>query len=940
MSLENQLNKRDGDKLEASEYTEVVQAVIDALGKISDNEVEVHTPPDMSGNEIATIKVGKETIVLRAPVEQGTSFPVQQTMTDTSTSVPSSAAVISALRDLSTFGGMATPTSPTPPKSNFFYFANTAGKYDNFDGSELEDGNTFLFLQVEEAWTHIAMSSTGSKLTAGDGINIDDNVVSVDSSVLKSSDLQTTITDQQKPIASSAVKAELYDPDGESKLSNLSAKVSYLRYVDATDEYLQQKTMYYKKMSSTSTLWTTNETYYWRLIQIPPKGKVIFSKFTNRTGVRMVIQLDSSEDFAVGGSLGINLIDVDAPNGEYEIENHGDTPMFVAWMYKYSNLNFFTLKRPVEVSVKDVVDSLAIEVDSHSKAISSLDGLKSTMLVEADGEDAPMYINPSTRGLVRSNAWRVRKFVVEGGLAYKAIIHHSGSTGQNAGFGLIYGDIVEGNDLDECYDFRNFNDGGTIELSPASNGYFVFCHRMHAYPNASDNVSLYVYDGDYLSVDEYLDEKLSDVKEELTQQLNVHIPDVVFCVPGTELTLWNENVSLSVDRGLQSPINYHVQWDSPIGKVVDRGLRINPTVNDLDAGGSAKDYDARCYIYSTAGKFISSKSFTIRVCPQSMTSVKHIVFAGASTGTGTVNAALSNFNDPTRYTGSNIPVIHNVSKGGWHWGTFTSAGADMYRVQVSNVGALSVGAKYKDANNNGFKIEEVNITHGAGNLLISKLYEPSSFNFGPLTIPSGTLTKASSHAGDSSFAYTNGSVESSNPFWNPNTNQLDIAYFRSTNNISANIDAVIFQLGINSSGDINVEGLVENRIIQLYEAFIADNQNVKVILGFPAVGCSLYSGIGSNYGGDSQSWGLKFATNMYKFRELYFRMASEYPNIEVMAHNLNCDRYYGYQLATRPVSDRCNETETYCANYVHQSSVGYAQMGDAVFAGIIGLMSE
>lgn len=99
MSLENQVNKRDGDKLEASEYSELVQAVIDVSKHVEENNVDVIVPPSMSGNEIATIKVGKKEVKLKAPLEPGSSFPVEQVMTPTGSAVPSSAAVLAQLEN-------------------------------------------------------------------------------------------------------------------------------------------------------------------------------------------------------------------------------------------------------------------------------------------------------------------------------------------------------------------------------------------------------------------------------------------------------------------------------------------------------------------------------------------------------------------------------------------------------------------------------------------------------------------------------------------------------------------------------------------------------------------------------------------------------------------------------------------------------------------------
>lgn len=418
-----------------------------------------------------------------------------------------------------------------------------------------------------------------------------------------------------------------------------------------------------------------------------------------------------------------------------------------------------------------------------------------------------------------------------------------------------------------------------------------------------------------------------------TQDIKIQIPDKVFAVVGTELNIWNDAVTLSIDRGLQSPLNYYVEWNCAKGKVFNRCFRIKPVATDVGT------YNCTCTIYDMNGVQLDSKIFQLIILPNTNSLPKNILFVGDSTGTGTYQGIVADFNDANRFSGATKPQIHDESTGGWHWGLYSGEGVVYQRVQVSGIGSLNVGAQYVDGQNNLFDIKEVNITEGSGNVLIGKVYRPP-YGYNPLTIPSGALTKVSGN-GDSTFSYNNGVNEAGNPFWNTAENKLDIAFYRNNKGISDKFDMVIFQLGINSNNVINTDGEMERQILSLYSAFMIDNPNCLFVLGCTPQSTNDHSAAGANYGAN-KGWGLEYAKNEYKIRDLYFSLADneEYPNIKVIGENLCIDRWYGYPTAERDISDRVSEDETVHTNYVHPASSGYAQLGDAVFASIIGLFNN
>lgn len=416
-----------------------------------------------------------------------------------------------------------------------------------------------------------------------------------------------------------------------------------------------------------------------------------------------------------------------------------------------------------------------------------------------------------------------------------------------------------------------------------------------------------------------------------TQDIVVQIPSVVYAVVGTELNIWNDTISLSLDRGLQSPLNYYVEWNCSKGKITDRGFRFTPIVGDIGT------HSCTCYLYDTFGNLINSKTFQIVVSAASLASNKSILLVSDSLGADSYNKLQADFADVNRYSGI-TPTIHKEATGGWHWGSYATEGTTMQRIQVSGISSLNVGAVYTTDGTWHYEIREVNLTDGAGNVLVKK-YNHAPYGIRDLPIPSGTLTRVSG-SGDSSFTYTNGVNEAGNPFWHDGG--IDIAYYRSKKNIANQFDMVIFQLGVNSNSDINVSGRIQGYINALYQAFIDDNPNCLFILSCTPICTNDQSALGANYGAQSKTWGINYAKNEYKFRELYNVLATaseNYPNLKVVGTNLNVDRYYGYQKSLKNISDRCTEQNYEHLNYVHPTTSGYQQIGDSLFASIIGLLT-
>lgn len=438
--------------------------------------------------------------------------------------------------------------------------------------------------------------------------------------------------------------------------------------------------------------------------------------------------------------------------------------------------------------------------------------------------------------------------------------------------------------------------------------------------------------------DKEWNEKVIDI---FNVNLDIAIPDIVYAIVGTELNIWNDTVALSVDKGLSSPVNYSVMWSCNKGLVTDRCFRYTPVAGDVG------NVSCTCYIYDVRGVLITSKQFTIKVVAKNaLSSSKNIVYFGDSLGQAAATALYDNFHNNSIYTGT-IPNMlgtvgatkHCEAVGGYGWRNYATAGTDGYRINVTGVTSMSVGAVYSDGSHD-FQVYEVNITNGTGNCLLGKYYT----NMGALIMPSGTLTKISG-SGDTSVPYTGAYRESANPLWNDTTQQLDIAQYKQTlvnvgqlPSTSAKIDAVSFQFGINDNNLANDLSTLKGYITDLYNAFIGDNANCKFIVGLTTSSGNDVNGAGVNHGAAYDT--NAYLKNTYTIRKYYMSLLSEFPNMRIATPNLYLDRYYGYGFSTRQISSRYTETVQYHNNFVHPASSGYAQMGDAYLAAYVAVLSE
>ena len=435
-----------------------------------------------------------------------------------------------------------------------------------------------------------------------------------------------------------------------------------------------------------------------------------------------------------------------------------------------------------------------------------------------------------------------------------------------------------------------------------------------------------------------IEDELSEI---VPSQLKIVIPDEVNAIVGTELNLWNDAISLSIDRGLASPTNYAVLWQCNKGLVTDRCFRFTPSASDV---GQVR---CTCTIYSTSTrKSIATKTFTINVYPKdAVENSANIVLLSHSFGMSIAKQLFANLHDISRYTGT-IPTmfgtrstvvgsdtIHYEARGGYTWRHYATANAIFaYRMNVSGITSAGIGSKYSitiGSATTEVTILENNTDSGDGNLLVEAAYGAKIQNF-PAT---GTLTLVSG-AGDDSISFTEGTEETGNPFWDTENEQVSLSVYKQNVGLRATdkIDAFICCLGCNETN--TPTDTTKQYIETMYNAFVADNPDCKMVLDVHASAGNDVNGEGFNYGASHDH--LKYLEGIYKYRLLCLEMvkSGDYPNIVLSSAGLEVDRFYGYALEDRVISARVSQAEKVHNNYVHPTTSGYQQVADTYIADI------
>lgn len=442
----------------------------------------------------------------------------------------------------------------------------------------------------------------------------------------------------------------------------------------------------------------------------------------------------------------------------------------------------------------------------------------------------------------------------------------------------------------------------------------------------------------------------STVDQIMYVNLDIQLPEKIYAIEGVEMNIWNDTVTLSVDKGIVSPMNYSVQWICYIGLVTERGYRFTPSASNV-----GDHWQLTCILYDVFGNELKQKNTTIYVLGKdALSSDKNIVYFGDSLGASAASCLYQDFHNNNMFTG-NIPKMlgtqtmsgaHFEAIGGYEWMSYATAGETCFRVPVTGITSIAINSIYTDSTNKSFIVKEVNIVDGVGNILLFKHYAVPTYSYGELLMPDGTLNKVDG-SGDNTINYSGAFTESTNPLWDNDLQSLNMLKYKTTlvntgqlSSINDKIDAVSFQFGINDRRLATNLPLLLSYIDALYQCFIGDNANCKFIIGLTTTCGNTMGGAGANYGA---TWNnALYSWQVYTIRNFLLTLQNSliYPNIRIAPINCAVDRYYGYSFSERPISARYTTNESYHNNCVHPGTSGYFQIADSYFGTYIGVLIE
>lgn len=277
-------------------------------------------------------------------------------------------------------------------------------------------------------------------------------------------------------------------------------------------------------------------------------------------------------------------------------------------------------------------------------------------------------------------------------------------------------------------------------------------------------------------------------------------------------------------------------------------------------------------------------------------------------------------------------TVHQEATGGWGWYNFINVNGERhYRFYITDgSGDVTVGST---ATINGITltVKEKNITDGNGNISCSYTGTLSS------DLPSsGTLNFNGSSVNYASFL-----LEESNPFCDPNSNQISFDYYANTYLIPGQmgsgekIDIVISQLGVNNmAGETwNLTGILNN-IKSFVGYFLTYNPNGKFIISTIALPDPT-GGMGTNYKaiGNGSNW-YTIANRFMEFSKAIEELSENDTysgKIFCAPVTQLCDCENMYPKSMLPLNHRASETEPVGSNAFHPISEGDLLIADGIY---------
>ncbi len=490
--------------------------------------------------------------------------------------------------------------------------------------------------------------------------------------------------------------------------------------------------------------------------------------------------------------------------------------------------------------------------------------------------------------------------------------------------------------LDFAYAINSYLSGYTIDI-PSGAAYLLLSINFYNEEMFMANEGDVALPYEPYKEDTYINGiKITESTETPKEVIDLSLPDTIYAVVGDTLQLFYRGIVKAVN-----PYNYDILVTCAKGNQYPRYYEFTPTSADVGS------IPFKVTIKDNSRNVIAEKSCTIKVvnvAPSPSSAKKIACFGDSLTAPGTWVAEAyrrltSTGGTPSANGLTNIDFVGAKTKdgagyfgvGGWSWTSYTTQGVSAYRFIVSNVGSLSVGAKYIH-NGNTFTIMEINVTGGNGNVLCSV------DSLTPTPLSSGTLHKSSGN-GDGSISFSSYSQDSANPLWDYDNNKMTFIPY-ANKYADGKLDIVYTLLSWNgiSAGMTDFSSII-SKVKTFADTLHAEFPNAKLkIMGLQVP--SVNGGIGANYGATGTSYAdgygmVETALNMNKAYQDFANEEGYADFVEFVNISSQFDSEYNMPYANTKVNTRSSLTEKRGNNGVHPSTDGYMQIADVVYRNLM-----
>ena len=413
----------------------------------------------------------------------------------------------------------------------------------------------------------------------------------------------------------------------------------------------------------------------------------------------------------------------------------------------------------------------------------------------------------------------------------------------------------------------------------------------------------------WLSANISREEVIEIVDEEIASssigvdKYKINLADNIYCFVGSEVNIYNHHVSHAFSGGNRKPLNYLIEWKAVTGsadvKLIEAGVRIRPT-----AAGKTQ---IKCTMLDFHDNVLDEKILNVfAVAKDALTTKKNFLFVGSS------------------WTQSWNDCVYKILSGTDTYNDAANVAHQRFTGTCPNfLGTQVLGGVHCEG-------------HGGWT------WKAFAYEDDPVISPDGSSD-----------------TEGTNPFWNPSTGKIDIAYYRNKLGMgNEHFDLVAWTLGGNDiartqrAEPATVEEYTERiktSIIPYLDTIVraieADNPDAIQIIPVRGNYQNKWVGYQNYLGYNSAHWEEVKSTYAYNLlvKEWVESFNAEKGVEKVVLTNayMTCDPIYAIAMTKIPISDRWAKVkgggkELAGYNMAHPSAVGYYQLADELAAEIAG----